>query len=128
CMLMILSSASTLWIVVGIQMLEKITFLDIYYVNILNALLPAGIVAGTIIFSVAAELIGRKLTLLSISIPYAIAFTVFQFAKSIHVACIGRVIAGIAVGGSHVVLPIYIAEVAKPSSRGALGSMMTIGS
>ncbi|CAG9837730.1 unnamed protein product [Diabrotica balteata] len=60
--------------------------------------------------------------------PYAIAFTVFQFAKSIHVACIGRVIAGIAVGGSNVVLPIYIAEVAKPSSRGVLGSMMTISS
>ncbi|XP_056648474.1 facilitated trehalose transporter Tret1-like [Diorhabda sublineata] len=128
CVLLILASASAIWIVFGIKKLERIMFLKVHHVNILNAMLPVGGVAGTIIFGTAAELTGRKITLLAIAATYAIAFIVFQFVKSLTVACIGRVIAGFAVGGSYIVLPIYIGEMSEPSSRGTMGCMMTISS
>lgn len=123
---MVLVASTSIWHYVGVDRLKRITFLDEYYVHVIQTLLPVGTVVGTIIFSLSAELIGRKITLLAISVPYVIAFTLFQLGKTIPVICIAQVIAGLSVGGSLVVVPIYIGEISVPCYRGMLGALMTV--
>ncbi|KAK9887172.1 hypothetical protein WA026_020626 [Henosepilachna vigintioctopunctata] len=68
------------------------------------------------------DLIGRKKTLLAISIPFIIGWLLILFSKSVIYLYLGRLISGMGFGASCVAAPIYISEISEKQIRGTLGS------
>ncbi|XP_066153931.1 solute carrier family 2, facilitated glucose transporter member 8-like [Euwallacea fornicatus] len=78
-----------------------------------------------------ADLFGRKITLLLIGLLYMSNYILIACATNLSVLLIARLFAGVALGGSCVVAPMYIAEITEESLKGILGSsfslMLTLG-
>ncbi|KAK9136341.1 hypothetical protein Syun_015671 [Stephania yunnanensis] len=74
---------------------------------------------------------GRKGSLMIASIPNIIGWLAISFAHDYSFLYMGRLLEGFGVGVISYTVPIYIAEIAPPSMRGALGSVnqlsVTIG-
>lgn len=74
---------------------------------------------------------GRRRLVFMIAIVFVIGSLVLAFAPNMESLVIGRLIIGLAVGGSTAIVPVYLAEMAPTESRGSLGSlnqlMITIG-
>lgn len=77
-----------------------------------------------IMFSYLCDIIGRKKTLLLISIPHLLSWILAAFAKSVYVFYASRIFAGISDGCLFAALPMYIGEVASPKVRGTWGNGM----
>lgn len=77
------------------------------------------------------DLIGRKVTLILLIIPFGIGWTLILWAHNLTTLCFGRCITGMAAGASSVAAPLYVAEISQKEIRGTLGSyfqlMVTIG-
>jgi len=90
-----------------------------------------GGVAGALFGGVLADYLGRKRTLLLTVALFFIATFYLYDAQSFAMIMIGRSIAGLAIGIGSVTAPLYIAEVAPKTHRGALVSlnqlMITLG-
>lgn len=84
------------------------------------------LVIGTII-----NLIGRKLTMLLLVLPFVAGWVLVTWATSIPMLIVGRALLGIAGGAFCVTAPTYTGEIAQKEIRGTLGSyfqlMITIG-
>jgi sugar porter (SP) family MFS transporter len=84
----------------------------------------ASALIGTIVGSVAAgkpaELLGRKPTLMGLAILYFVSALGCGLAWSWTALIIFRFVGGLAIGGTSVVSPMYIAEIAPPQFRGRL--------
>lgn len=70
--------------------------------------------------------IGRKWSLLLLSIPVLVGWAVILFAKNFLTIVFGRIILGAAVGGAFVIIPVYIGEIAQREIRGRLGTMFQL--
>lgn len=74
---------------------------------------------------------GRRKLVFMIAIIFVIGSLILAFAPNMEVLVIGRLIIGLAVGGSTAIVPVYLSEMAPTESRGSLGSlnqlMITIG-
>lgn len=81
---------------------------------------------GTII-----NLIGRKLTMLLLVLPFVAGWALLTWASSVAMLLIGRVLLGIAGGAFCVTAPTYTAEIAQKEIRGTLGTffqlLLTVG-
>ncbi|XP_072392798.1 facilitated trehalose transporter Tret1-like [Diabrotica undecimpunctata] len=88
---------------------------------------PLTVILTCLIFNKIPDIIGRKKTLLLLSIPHIIALTIAAFAKSIYVFYVSRMFVGLANSFLWTALPMYIGEVASPKIRGALGTAITFG-
>lgn len=81
---------------------------------------------GTII-----NLIGRKLTMLLLVIPFVIGWALVTWPNGIAMLMVGRVLLGISGGAFCVTAPTYTGEIAQKEIRGTLGSyfqlMLTVG-
>jgi SP family xylose:H+ symportor-like MFS transporter len=84
----------------------------------------ASALIGTIVGSIAAgkpaELLGRKRTLMGLAVFYFVSALGCGFAWNWTALIVFRFIGGIAIGGTSVVAPMYIAEIAPPQFRGRL--------
>jgi SP family xylose:H+ symportor-like MFS transporter len=84
----------------------------------------ASALIGTIVGSVAvgkpAELLGRKWTLTGLAVLYVVSALGCALAWSWTALVVFRFIGGIAIGGTSVVSPLYIAEISPPQVRGRL--------
>lgn len=92
----------------------------------IGSLLTLGSAFGPFLFGYAVDKFGRKLTLISLGVPFLISSLILAFAKSIPWFYAARFLMGISVGGSFTIVPMYIAEIAEDSSRGALSSVMNV--
>lgn len=72
---------------------------------------------GTVI-----SLIGRKLTMLLLVIPFTIGWALVIWASNIIMLYVGRLLLGIAGGAFCITAPMYTAEIAQSDIRGTLGS------
>lgn len=88
----------------------------------IGSLLSLGAVLGPIPFGLLSDKIGRKLTLLILATPLLVSFILLAFSKLIILYYISRFMAGVAVGGSFTILPMYTAEIAEVFNRGILTS------
>ena len=79
-----------------------------------------GTIAGSLVAGFPAETFGRKKVLLCVAILYFIGALGCSLSNNWHVFLIFRFLGGLGVGGSSVVAPLYIAEIAPPSIRGRL--------
>lgn len=84
------------------------------------------LVIGTII-----QLLGRKLTMLLLVIPFTIGWALVTWAANLTMLFVGRFLLGISGGAFCVAAPTYTAEIAQSDIRGTLGSyfqlMLVIG-
>lgn len=88
----------------------------------IGSLMSLGAVLGPIPWALISDKIGRKPTLLILSVPLFASFMILAFAKVIVLYYIARFIAGLAMGGSFTIIPMYAAEIAEVSNRGLLTS------
>lgn len=69
---------------------------------------------------------GRKRTLLSASIPYAVGWIMIIFASTKEELYISRAISGLGHGIVYTVMPMYLGEIASDQIRGSLACMITL--
>lgn len=74
---------------------------------------------------------GRRKLVFSIAIIFVVGSLTLAFSPNFTMLLIGRLIIGLAVGGSTAIVPVYLSEMAPTESRGSLSSlnqlMITIG-
>lgn len=84
------------------------------------------LVIGTIL-----QMVGRKLTMLLLVIPFTIGWALVTFATNLSMLLLGRFVLGISGGAFCVAAPTYTAEIAQADIRGSLGSyfqlMLVVG-
>uniref|UniRef100_A0A2M4A0Z4 Facilitated trehalose transporter Tret1 n=1 Tax=Anopheles triannulatus TaxID=58253 RepID=A0A2M4A0Z4_9DIPT len=91
-----------------------------------GSFLAVGAFFGALPAGFLAEKIGRKYTTMSLAVPYLISWALIVFAANAGMLYAGRLIIGIATGGSCVVAPMFISEIAETSIRGALGAFFQL--
>uniref|UniRef100_A0A6P7GDF4 Facilitated trehalose transporter Tret1-like n=1 Tax=Diabrotica virgifera virgifera TaxID=50390 RepID=A0A6P7GDF4_DIAVI len=94
--------------------------LTMLMISWLYVTLGIGKILGSVIFSLLAEIVGRKHTLTALCIPFLLSFFMCELRIHSAVLFISKFIAGLSSGGAYVVVPIYIGEVAEKKSRGKL--------
>lgn len=77
-----------------------------------------GALAGSAVAGTVAEVLGRKRAQILIAGLFLVGTLIVVDALSVRAMILGRVIQGLAVGAISVVGPMYIAEIAPPSTRG----------
>lgn len=82
-----------------------------------------GGVVGSYIGGILAEMLGRKKFILVNVLLFTIASLIMFFASSLWELILARFIVGCGSGGTSVVVPLYLGEIAPASLRGALGTM-----
>lgn len=87
----------------------------------------ASLLLGAIVGSIGAgpvvDRIGRKVTLIALSAVFSAGALLSALAPDTTILVVARVLLGLAIGGSSLVVPTYIAEIAPPTLRGRLVSM-----
>jgi SP family facilitated glucose transporter-like MFS transporter 8 len=94
----------------------------------IGSLLTLGAFIGALPAGLLADKIGRKVTLCILAIPLTGSWLMIAFSGSVTELFAGRLIGGIASGAVSVVTPMYIAELAESSIRGALGTLFQLQS
>ncbi len=82
-----------------------------------------GTVVGSLLGAWPADRFGRKATLLWVGVLYIIGAVGSGLAQNVGTFIIARFVGGLGIGISTVVAPMYIAEIAPPTSRGRLAGM-----
>ncbi|KAL2247013.1 plastidic glucose transporter 4 [Sesamum indicum] len=85
--------------------------------------LLAGATVGSFTGGSLADKFGRTKTFLLDAIPLAVGAFLCATAQSIETMIIGRLLAGIGIGISSAIVPLYISEISPTEIRGALGSV-----
>jgi sugar porter (SP) family MFS transporter len=91
--------------------------------QVVVAALLLGALVGALVGGRFADAVGRKRTLVGAAIVFAIAALIAAFAPNVAVLVGARVLLGFAIGVSSAAVPLYLAEIAPPESRGRLVSM-----
>ncbi|XP_014280108.1 facilitated trehalose transporter Tret1 isoform X3 [Halyomorpha halys] len=87
-----------------------------------GSLLAIGSFIGALPAGSVADLLGRKLTIMSLSVPLLISWSMIHFATSVNILYLARLLGGIGLGAICTTVPMYVSEIAEDSIRGALGS------
>jgi sugar porter (SP) family MFS transporter len=99
--------------------------------QVLVSSLLVGAVVGVLGGGPLADRYGRKHVLLAVTVVFTAATLACAFAGSAATITAARAVLGLAIGASSLVVPTYIAEMARRQARGALVSlhqlMVTVG-
>ncbi|WRX22591.1 Major facilitator [Theobroma cacao] len=85
--------------------------------------LLAGATVGSFTGGALADKFGRTRTFQLDAIPLIIGAVLSSTAQTIQTMIIGRLLAGIGIGISSAIVPLYISEISPTEIRGALGSV-----
>lgn len=89
----------------------------------------AGCFFGALLAFPAAERLGRKKTMIIASAVFLLGGTLMTASRgSLDMIYGGRAVAGLGIGASSMVVPVYISETAPPSIRGRLVGIFEIAS
>ncbi|XP_006643688.2 plastidic glucose transporter 4 [Oryza brachyantha] len=83
----------------------------------------AGATAGSFTGGALADKFGRTRTFILDAIPLAVGALLSATAQDVRTMIIGRLLAGIGIGISSALVPLYISEISPTEIRGALGSV-----
>ncbi|VVC99955.1 unnamed protein product [Leptidea sinapis] len=78
------------------------------------------------LLAVVADKIGRKYTLLMMSLSMVISWILLLFSVETWALVTARALVGVIMAGSYVICPIYIKEIADDNIRGSLGCWIVI--
>jgi sugar porter (SP) family MFS transporter len=95
--------------------------------SIIAGAILLGAIIGALGSSRLSEVMGRKRTLLIISLIYVIGTLASSLAPTPVTLSAARVILGLAVGGATQTVPMYVAELAPPRRRGTLVLTFQVG-
>lgn len=87
----------------------------------------AGAAVGCFSGGVLADKIGRRRTFQLNAVPLLLGPLISSTSGGFEGMVLGRILAGIGIGISSAVVPLYISEIAPTEDRGALGSLNQIG-
>ncbi|KAL7409182.1 general substrate transporter [Mrakia frigida] len=85
--------------------------------------MPAGSFAGALIVSKLADAIGRKWVIILAGLIWMVGCILQGASHNVATLVAGRVVAGISVGMSSAVVPLYQAEITPPRIRGRIVSL-----
>ncbi|XP_037927514.1 facilitated trehalose transporter Tret1 [Teleopsis dalmanni] len=92
----------------------------------MGSLIGPGGLLGNLIFGAIIDKVGRKICIYMIAVPHIFLWIFIYFAKSVEYLYVARFLGGFTGGSAYVVLPIFISEIADPSIRGTLASMLML--
>lgn len=96
-----------------------------------GSLVNIGAILGCPISAVFVGKLGRKTTMMLCTLPMSAGWFLIVYGSEYILVFCGRILTGIAMGMTSVVVPMYVAEVARPEHRGILGAgfqlFVTIG-
>ncbi|XP_019870659.1 facilitated trehalose transporter Tret1 isoform X1 [Aethina tumida] len=72
------------------------------------------------------DLLGRKLTMLLLIVPFTVGWLLIIFCANIEMIYVGRFILGLAGGSFCVSAPLYTSEIAEDAIRGTLGTFFQL--
>ncbi|KAL0277053.1 UNVERIFIED_CONTAM: hypothetical protein PYX00_004473 [Menopon gallinae] len=97
----------------------------------IGALMPLGAASVALVIGPLIDKFGRKVTMLSLVIPFSVGWGLLIWPKELYMIYAGRFLLGMAGGSIAVASPVYTSEIAEKEIRGALGSyfqlMITLG-
>jgi SP family arabinose:H+ symporter-like MFS transporter len=102
------------------QTIQKLWGLSDAMIGQTVAMALYGTVIGALFGGFPADILGRKKTLIWISILYFISAVGSALAPEVYSLMFFRFIGGLGVGASSVVAPMYISEIAPAHKRGQL--------
>ncbi|KAK1363617.1 Plastidic glucose transporter 4 [Heracleum sosnowskyi] len=85
--------------------------------------LLAGATVGSFTGRALADKFGRTKTFQLDAIPLAVGAFLCATAQSVQTMIIGRLLAGIGIGISYIIVPLYISEISPSKMHGTLGSI-----
>ena len=88
--------------------------------ELLTTMVVLGQIAGVLGGGVLADAIGRKKTIVLIAACYAVFALADAFSVSMPMLLVARLLVGLSIGVSIVVVPVYVAESAPAAVRGSL--------
>lgn len=88
------------------------------------SVLLAGAAVGSLSGSSLANQLGRKNSLLLTALPLLAGAALSATAKSLEGMLAGRIIAGIGIGLSSALVPLYISEVRSPAAVPCFGTLL----
>ncbi|GEQ05795.1 sugar porter family MFS transporter [Staphylococcus gallinarum] len=108
---------------------------DIPLNSITEGLVVSSMLVGAIFGSGASgpmsDRLGRRRVVFIVAIVYIVGALILALAPSMPILVLGRLVIGLAVGGSTAIVPVYLSEMAPTEQRGSLSSlnqlMITIG-
>jgi sugar porter (SP) family MFS transporter len=90
--------------------------------ELLTSILLIGALIGALVAGRIADRVGRRLTVLGTAALFVAGVLLAAVSPSYDVLVAARVVIGLAVGSSSMVVPLYIGEIVPPRIRGALVS------
>lgn len=100
--------------------LQEVFSLDEYWLGFTVAIALIGTIVGSIAVGKPGDALGRKKVLIGLAVLYTISAIGSALAGNWYWFLFYRFIGGLAVGGSSVMAPMYIAEIAPADKRGQL--------
>lgn len=91
-----------------------------------GSLLSLGAALGGPPFGILMNKMGRKRALLALSLPVTASWIIIVCTRSVTWLCVARFSSGLTLGGVCFVIPIYVAEIAEPCTRGPLSAIMQV--
>ncbi|PSN46549.1 hypothetical protein C0J52_19711, partial [Blattella germanica] len=92
----------------------------------IGSLLFLGYLCGSPLYSYIAELFGRKPACLLLAVPALINCILIILGDTLIYIYVARFLAGLSIGGTLTIIPIYVGETCDINIRGALGTYFTI--
>lgn len=96
-----------------------------------GSLVAIGAIFGGPISAVFVGKLGRKTTMLLCTLPMGVGWFLIVYGSEYILVFCGRILTGIAMGMTSLVVPLYVVEVSSPERRGILGAgfqlFVTIG-
>ncbi|XP_071445146.1 facilitated trehalose transporter Tret1-2 homolog [Hetaerina americana] len=91
-----------------------------------GSLLSLGAIPGAAMAGTLTHAIGPKPAIAALAVPFLISYIIIASVQDLWAIYAARIIAGLALGGVVVAVPIYVAEIAEDSVRGTLGSILQV--
>jgi sugar porter (SP) family MFS transporter len=91
--------------------------------QVVVAALLLGALVGALIGGRLADSLGRRGTLVGAAVIFTVGAVLAGLSPSVGVLVAARVLLGLAIGASSSCVPLYLAEIAPPESRGRLVSL-----
>lgn len=100
--------------------------LSVFEEGMVTSVLLIGAAVGALAGGRVADRVGRRLALVLAGVVFIVATVGCAFAPDYAVLLISRVVLGLAVGVSSIIVPLYIAEMAPSDIRGRLVSLNSL--
>ncbi|XP_067007203.2 facilitated trehalose transporter Tret1 isoform X2 [Anabrus simplex] len=90
------------------------------------SLLALGAMVGAPPSGLLVQTVGRKVAVASLALPFILSYVLLLSVSSLPWIYVARFLAGMALGGVCLSIPIYVAEIAEDHVRGALGALLQV--